>query len=241
MKLIKRQKVSSSLTDFNANLSVVGTFQIMEDAVTEFMGELKIDGLTAKKVYNAVWVFVKNKTEFLKNIEWNNEYVIICFISKISYTTINIDVAIKNAADDLCVYSRTELCALDMDSGRIRKVSTVGVDDSFQTELPLADVSFTKIETNDLPVCEQVKVRFTNIDYAVHTNNKEYERFMLKNYSVREMADNPICEMAIDYVNQSHEGDLLTIRKGSCGNEDIVEIKCEDKSIVRCKISRSVK
>jgi len=239
MKLTNRRKVAASLTDFNANLSVLGAFQIVEDAVTEFMGDLKIDGLTAKREYGAVWVFAKTRIKFLKNLTWNDEYTVTCFISKISIVTINIDVGIKNADGELCAYSRTELCALDLESGRIRKVSTVGVDDKIKTEAPLTDILFTKIDAENLPAAERIKIKYTNIDYAVHTNNKEYVRFMLNTYSLREMKNCPIREMEIVYVNQSFEGDELTIRKGSSENKDVFVIQKEDKIIVKSEILRS--
>lgn len=238
MKLIKRQKVAASLTDFKANLSVLGVFQIVEDSITEFMGDLKIDGLTAKRVYNAVWVFAKTKIKFIKNIVWNNEYTVTCFISKISNVTINIDVAIKNISDELCFYSRTELCALDMETGRIRRVSTVGVDDSIKTEAPLTDISFAKIDSENAPAVEQVKVRYTNIDYAVHTNNKEYVRFILNTYSVAEMEKSRISELEIVYINQSFENEELTVHKSCCGDKDVFVIQKEDKVIVKSEIVR---
>ncbi len=238
MKFIKHQKVTASLTDFSGNLSVFGAFQIVEDAITEFMGELKIDGPTAKKLYNAVWVYAKTKIKFLKDIVWNNECIVTCFISKISNVAINMDVGIQNAAGALCVYSRTELCALDAETGRIRKVSTVGVDDGFQTYEPICELTFTKIEAENLPVAEQIKVGFTNIDYVVHTNNKEYVRFMLNTYSVGEMAKSPIREMEVVFANQSYEGDVLTLHKGCCCDKDVFVIQKEDKVIVKCAISR---
>lgn len=242
MKLIQQRKVRSSLTDFSANLSVIGAFDLMEDAVTEFMGDLKIDGLTAKRVYNAVWVFSKTKMKFLKNLAWNNdEFTVVCFFSKISNATINIDVGLKNAKGELCVYSRTEICALDLESGRIRKVSTVGVDESFQTEPPLTDISFDKICADDLPAVEEVKVGFTNIDFVGHTNNKEYVRFILNTYSVREMASSPIGEIEMVYNNQSHENDLLTVRKGSRDGKDVFVIQKGDTTIVKSEIIREAK
>lgn len=239
MKLTKHQKVTSSLADYNANLSTLGAFQIMEDAITEFMGELQIDGLTVKQQYNAVWVFSKTKMEFFKSILWNTEYTVSCFISKITNVTIDIDVAIKNANDELCIYSKTELCALDMSSGRIRKVSTVGVDERCHAEAPLAEIAFSKFDAENLPVVEEIKVRLTSIDYAVHTNNKEYIRFMLNTYTVREMENNPIKEMQVVFANQSYENDLLTLRKGSFGNTDLFAICKEDKSIVKCEVRRA--
>ncbi len=239
MKLIKHQKVGSAVTDSMANLSVMGIFQIAEEAVTELMGELNIDGITAKREYNAVWVFAKNKTKIYQNIAWNEDYTVTCFISKITRGSVCIDVGIKNESDTLCAYSRVELCALDLQSGRIRRVSTVGVDDRIETHTPLTDISFTKIDEEPLTEAEQIKVRYTNIDYAGHTNNKEYIRFMLNTYSTQELETRPIREMDVVYVGQSYENDILTVRKGSFHDKDILTVQKEDKIIVKCGIVRA--
>lgn len=239
MKLIKHQKISSTITDSTANLSVIGIFQITEEAVTELMGELNIDGITAKREYNAVWVFTKNKVKIVQNIAWNEECTVICFISKITHASLCIDIGIKNKLDELCSYSRVELCALDLQSGRIRKVSTVGVDDGMMAETPMADISFTRFDAEDLPETDQVKVRYANIDFAGHTNNKEYIRFMLNTYSVREMETRPVREMEVVYINQSYENDILTVRKGSFQDKDIISVQKEDKIIVKSEIVRS--
>ena len=50
-------------------LSILGTFQVVEDAITDLMGELKIDGVTAKEKYNAFWVFTKNRVKIFKKME----------------------------------------------------------------------------------------------------------------------------------------------------------------------------
>lgn len=238
MKLVKNQNISASLTDFSGELSIFGALRIMEDAITEFMGDLKIDGLTSKRLYNAVWVFTKTKMKFLKSITWDKDYTVSCFFSKIANATMNIDVAIKNAEGNLCVYSRTEICALDATTGRIRKVSTVGVDESITTEPSLCEILFTKIDAEDPPVKEQVKIGYTNIDFVGHTNNLEYVRFMLNTYSVKEIAERPIREMQIVYMNQSFEGDTLTLHKGNFDGKDIFVIKKDDKNVVKSEILR---
>ncbi len=240
MLLIKHSKVSSVNTDPMANLSVTGIFEIVEEAITELMGELKIDGITSKREYNAVWVFAKSRIRLLKSIAWNEEYSVVSFISKISHAAIYIDVGIKNKFDELCAYSRAEVCALDMDTGKLRKVSTVGVDDSIETETPIADISFSRYNIKDLPDIEEVKIRYTCIDYAGHTNNKEYIRFMLNTYSVREMASRPIREMEVVFLNQSYENDILTVRKKCCANKDILVLQKDDKVIVKGEIVRSI-
>lgn len=240
MLLIKHSKVSSVNTDPMANLSVTGIFEIVEEAITELMGELKIDGITSKREYNAVWVFAKSRIRILKSIAWNEEYSVVSFISKVSHAAIYIDVGIKNRSDELCAYSRAEVCALDMDTGKLRKVSTVGVDDGIETETPIADISFSKYNINDLPDIEEVRIRYTCIDYAGHTNNKEYIRFMLNTYSVRELESRPIREMEIVFLNQSYENDILTVRKKCCADRDILVLQKDDKAIVKGEIVRSI-
>ena len=158
MKLIKHGKVSSCMTDPLANLSVIGCFQIAEETVTELMGRLKIDGITVKKAYNAVWVFAKSKLKVLSNIAWNEQYTVIGFISKVMHVSIYIDVEIKNKSDEPCAYLRMELCALDLQSGKIRRMSTVGVDDGIPTENPEIDLSFSKFDAENLPEAAQVKI-----------------------------------------------------------------------------------
>lgn len=239
VELNTHQKVSASFTDFKTNLSVIGAFRIIEDAITEFMGDLKIDGLTAKREYNAVWVFAKTKVEFLKNIEWGDDCAVTCFISKISNVTIYIDVALKNTQGELCVYSRTELCALDTSTGRIRKVSTVGVTDQMKAEAPLIDMAFNKIDAENLPAVGKVKVGFTSLDYIVHTNNKEYVRFIMDAYSYNEMKNCRVREMEIIYVNQSYETDELTVHRGSEGEKDIFAIEKDGKIIAKSSILRT--
>ena len=240
MKLIKHEKVNSCMTDPLANLSVIGCFQIAEETVTELMGKLKIDGITVKKAYTAVWVFAKSKLKVFGNIAWNEQYTVVGFISKVTRVSIDIDVEIKNEQDKLCAYFRVELCALDLQSGKIRRVSTVGVDDSIQAEAPETDLSFSKFDAENLPEVAQVKIKYTNIDFAGHTNNKEYIRFMLNTYSVRELEERPIKEMDIVYVNQTYENDILTVQKESGKDRDIIAIQKDGNYIVKSEIVRSI-
>lgn len=238
MKLIKHGKVSSCMTDPLANLSVIGCFQIAEETVTELMGKLKIDGITVKKAYNAVWVFAKSKLKVISNIAWNEQYTVVGFISRVTRVSMDIDVEIKNESDELCAYLRVELCALDLQSGKIRRVSTVGVDDSIPTETPETNLSFSKFDAENLPETAQVKINYTNIDFAGHTNNKEYIRFILNTYSVRELEERPIKEMDIVYINQTYENDVLTVQKINGKDRDIIAIQKDGNHIVKSEIVR---
>lgn len=236
MKYIKRQKVNASITDSLVNLSAVGCFQLVQDAVTELMGQLKIDGITAKREYNAVWVIIRNRIKFLKSPTWNDEIVTEGFISSKALATITLDVAIRSSSGELCAYARVEVCALDMDTGRIRRVSTVGVNESITTEEAEDNVTFAKFADMAAAEVESVRVRYTDIDFSRHTNNIAYVRYILNTYSVAEMEARPIKEMEMVYANQSYEKDLLSVKKASLGNTDIFFIDNGDKITTKCEI-----
>ncbi len=238
MKLTKHQKVGSSITDTTGHLSVLGIFQIAEEAATELMGELNLDSVTTRKAYNAVWVFTKSKVEIHQSIDWNEAYTIVCFLSEHTHASVSIDVGIKNKSDELCAYSRIEMFALDLQSGRLRRLPTVGMADSLETEAPLADLSFMRFDAENLPEVDHVKVQYTNIDLVRHTNNKEYIRWFLNTYSVQELETNPIRTMEVVYMNQSFEHDVLTIRKGCFEGTELLAVQREGKLIAKCAIVR---
>ena len=234
----KKGIVSGSLIDTSTNLSVIGTFQIVEDALTELMGELRIDGITAKKLYNAMWVYTKNRINFLKPLAWGESYSVESFVSLISLAKLNIDTAIKDNDGEIVAYSKVELCALDLETGRIRKTATVGVDESIVKENSQIQIDFTKFETLEMDKVESVIVRSTNVDFCHHCNNVEYLRFLLNTYSVEELENYPIKEIEIGYANQSFEGETLDIYKLQNQDKDVLIIRKEDKVIIKCEILR---
>ncbi len=236
MVYTKKQKVSASMAGSDECLSILGTFQVVEDAITDLMGELKIDGVTAKEKYNAFWVFTKNRVKIFKKLKWNEEFVIFCFISFKSLVKMNVDVVAKSIKDEIVFYSRVEECALDISTQRIRKLNTVGVNETMLAETPLIDIQFCKFDYENLPIVEQVKVRSTNIDMSHHTNNLEYLRFVLNTFSVKELETKLIKEMEVIYANQSFENDMLDVHKLELQNKDVIVLQKQDKPIVKCEV-----
>ena len=50
----KNDRVAASMCDGATKLSVLALFRLEQDAVTELMGELRIDGITAMREYDAI-------------------------------------------------------------------------------------------------------------------------------------------------------------------------------------------
>lgn len=234
--MLKNQIVSASMTDTKANLSVIGTFQVIQDAITELTGKLNIDGATLKEKYNALWVFTKTRAKFIKTISWNEEITIDTFISFISVAKMNVDIEVKNQNGEVVLCSKTEMCALDIDTQRIRKLSTVGVDKSMLSNNKANEIVFTKFDGNNLPLVDSVKIKYSNIDFSHHTNNLEYIRLIMDTYSVAEVEQRQIKEVEIIYANQSFENDILDIHKASFDNKELIVLEKDEKTIVKCEI-----
>ena len=237
MKYVKNQRVSASISDSDANLSVLGVFQVVQDAVTELLGKHNLDGITARKQYNCLWAFTRNRTKFFNAIPWgDDEFTVTAFISSITRATLCVDVSVKDITGTLCAYARVEMCALDLTTMRIRRIETVGNASAIQSDQPETEIQFTKYDITPSQKVDTVKVRSTNIDMSQHTNNAEYVRFILNTYSVKELTDRPIREMEVRYINQSYENNVLDIYKQSEQIKDVFLLTDGDKEIAKCEI-----
>lgn len=232
----KQQIVSSGLIGADAKLSTMGIFQVVEEGITEGMGQLHIDGVTVKREYNAFWVFTKNRVKIFGSANWGDTVTIQSFISNISLVKMDVDTAISNAQGQLIAYSRCEMCLLDVATGRILRTSTATNGKNIVAEQPQAQIVFDKFDDGNLPLIDTATVRSTNIDFSQHCNNVEYLRFLLNSYSVADIISRPIAEIQVDYVTQSYEGDTLTVHKLSTDVCDLLAIKKDDKTVVKCQI-----
>ena len=234
----KQQIVGSTQVGADANLSTMGIFGIVEIAITECMGSQHIDGITVSKLYNAFWVFTKNKVKVLGTAKWGEQIEVECFISNVSLVKMDLDTVLKKSDGSIVAYSRCEICPLDIETGRIRRTSTVGINESIVVETPLMDVVFAKFDDGELPQVDAVTVRSTNIDFWQHCNNVEYLRFVLNTYSVAELVERPIKEIEVNYVSQSYEGDELSVHKLVTNDCDLLAIKKNDQTVIKCIITR---
>lgn len=226
------------MCDSSAMLSPLAILQLVEDGVTDLMGDLHIDGLTAMREYGAMWVFVKNVIRVYRRPGWRTPFVLRSFISGHSAAKLMIDTEILEGAETLpAVHSRLELCALDLQTGSIRKAATVGVDPGTPCEPALPDLKYSRFPKRDAKLLDTVKVQTTNLDYCSHTNNIEYFRFILNTYPASELASREVEQIEIHYGRQTHEGDILSVTKSQDGATDYFSICTDDGVAVECNIN----
>ena len=69
----KDSYVTGSMCDGKLKLSVLAADEIVENAVTELMGDLGIDGIVAMERYKAMWLIAKNNICFIRRPEWRED------------------------------------------------------------------------------------------------------------------------------------------------------------------------
>ncbi len=237
MKLVKKDRLAASSCGADVKLSVEGAFRIVEDMVTELMGDQHIDGVTCMREYGGMWVFVRNRIEMPQPLNWMDEYTATSYISSFSKIRLYIDTVLQKADGSIALKSRLELCAVDLETGKIRKSESVGVGEKTPAEEPIFEIAYTKEKPVRDELIDQVTVRSADIDYCHHTNNVAYVRYFMNQISVDDLIDHPVKAIEVQYAAQTHEGDKLCIYRCSSENEAYL-IEKDGSKVVSCIITR---
>ena len=237
MKLIKTDRLAASSCGADVKLSVEGAFRIVEDMVTELMGDQHIDGVTCMREYGGMWVFVRNRIEMPQPLAWMDKYTATSYISSFSKIRLYIDTVLQKADGSIALKSRLELCAVDLETGKIRKSESVGVGEKTPAEEPMFEIAYTKEKPVRGDLIDEITVRSADIDYCHHTNNVAYVRYFVNQTGVDELIKHPVRTIEVQYAAQTHEGDKLSVYRCNSENEAFV-IEQDGAKVVSCIITR---
>ena len=237
MRLIKKDRLTASSCGADVKLSVEGAFRIVEDMVTELMGDQHIDGVTCMREYGGMWVFVRNRIEMPQPLAWMDEYTATSYISSFSKIRLYIDTVLQKADGSIALKSRLELCAVDLETGKIRKSESVGVGEKTPAEEPMFEIAYTKEKPVRGDLIDEITVRSADIDYCHHTNNVAYVRYFVNQIGVDDLIENPVKAIEVQYVAQTHEGDRLSMYHCDFENEAYM-IEKDGSKVVSCIIYR---
>ena len=237
MRLIKKDRLAASSCGADVKLSVEGAFRIVEDMVTELMGDQHIDGVTCMREYGGMWVFVRNRIEMPQQLAWMDEYTATSYISSFSKIRLYIDTVLQKADGSIALKSRLELCAVDLETGKIRKSETVGVGEKTPAEEPFFEIAYSKAKPVRGELIDEITVRSADIDYCHHTNNVAYVRYFVNQIDADDLIERPVRAIEVQYAAQTYEGDKLSVYR--CGSEDEAYVIEKDGSkVVSCIIAR---
>lgn len=228
--------MSGSMIGPDSKLSPIGALQLHQDLIAECFGSYEMDGFTLQRKYGATWVFTKNRIQFIKDIRWSNILTAEVYVTAVSFVILNADVLFYNEQGDLVLHTKLETCLLDVPNNKIKRISEIGLTKE-AVELVNEKLEFEKLLLEDGETVHKHLVRSSSVDFIHHTNNVEYARFIIDAYSYQDLINRPIKELEIHYINQSHEGDELLIKRVEEENAHVYVIKNGDTIVCKAKLT----
>ena len=227
--------VDYSRVDNLARLSLDSIFQFTQIAVTEYFKSIGFDNRTMKIKYNYAWVFTKVKAIINSIPYWDSNIYAKCYVTNIKPVKADLETVFYDTNNNMLFAIKDEMCVIDLESRKIRKLSDFGFD---KTEIheSIIDGSYEAIDTSNLVKYDSLKVKFCDIDVTNHVNNVSYIRFIMNSLGVEFLNNNDITSMDFKYHKESRINEELELYKNSYDNTLDILIKRNNDDIFSIKI-----
>ena len=228
--------------DSSAHFSLVSSLNYIQNMSTEYFATMGTDNFTLSTKNNAVWVITKTKIKFIKRPVWKDKIFVRIYSVKVSAIRYNVEISFENESGELLVISKQEYCAMDIESRRARKISTINFPNDLEVESEKYPDDYRKLRDefaeNEFSYCQ--KVLSQDIDFSKHTNNVAYVRYLMNIFSCNFLEKNAIKDFEIHYISESKEGQNLDIYNKKISEKEIEFLmKDGDKEITRAYITFS--
>ena len=230
--------IGYSNCDRKISLSLLDSFYLIQDMMTEYFGFLKSDNIILKRENNAIWVLTKTKVHFNNLPVWRDIVEGTVFTTNIKPIRVGTETQFKDKDNNILFYANQETCAIDLDDRKIKKISTVNYPKDLEIIEGINREKYLKLNdefTIDDKVSEQI-VHSTDIDFSHHTNNVSYIRFILNSLSSEFFDNCKVTDFEIQYINETKEGQKLDIYRKLRDTEADFLIKENDREIVRANL-----
>ena len=206
------------------------TFQDMASRHSIIMG---VDDFTLLENDNAMWVVSKTKIKINKLPLWNEDVTVRTWPMGAEGVRCNRCYQIKKG-DEVLINAISEWVIIDATSRTLRKVETTSyptdVDWIQEKSIEERFRRFKDDFTEEDLVYKRL-VRSGDIDVTHHTNNVTYITMLLDTFSVKELEAKQWEDVEVSYLNESFEGETLSIYRKEKEDGYYFSIKKEDGKV----------
>lgn len=227
--------IDYSKVDNTVYLSFDSIFDITQIAITEFFKTIGFDNLTMKNKYDSAWVITKTKLKINKLPYWGENIKTKTYITNIKPVKADVETAFYDMNDNLIMVIKDEMCVIDLKLRKIRRLKDFSFDEQGTKESIISE-SYEPIDTTDLTLYDNIKVKFCDIDCTNHTNNVSYIRFIMNSLGKDFFNNVDILLVDMQYRRESLIDDKLDIYKSDIDNTLNMLIKKDDQDIFSIKI-----
>lgn len=203
------------------------TFQDMASRHAIMMG---VDDFSLLKNDNAMWVVSKTKVKVNRLPRWNDDVTVRTWPMGAEGVRCNRCYQIIKDGDVL-INAISEWVIIDATSRTLRKVETTSYPNDIEwIKERTIEEKFRRFKddfTEDDFVYKRL-VRSGDIDVTHHTNNVTYITMLLDTFSVNELESMTLKEIEISYLNESLEGETLSIYRKKNDDGYYFKIKKDD-------------
>lgn len=230
--------IGYSNCDRKVNLSVLNSLFLIQDMMTEYFGFLKSDNIILKSENNAIWVLAKTKVHFKKYPKWRDLIEGTVFTTGIKPIRVETEAQFKDKDNNVLFYANQETCVIDLTDRKIRKINTVNYPTGVQIKEGINKEKYLRLNTEftEADKVYEQKIHSTDIDFSYHTNNVSYVKYILNSLNSDFIDSHKITDFEVHYINESKEGQKLSIYKKIKDNEIEFLIKEENREIARANL-----
>lgn len=211
--------------------AILMSFQDVASRHAMFLG---IDDFSLLEKDNAMWVITKTKVKINKLPLWNDDVSIRTWPMGADGVRCNRCYQIIKD-NEILINGITEWVIIDATTRSLRKVETTSYpnDIDWITEKSIEE-KFRRFKDDftENDVVYKRLIRSGDIDVTHHTNNVTYITMLLDTFSVKELENMSLKEIEVSYINESFEGETLSIYRKKREDGTYFSIKKDDGKVV---------
>ncbi len=225
--------------DRTLKLGVANAADITQDMITTYFGTLGTDNIVIRERDNAAWVIGKLKIHFFKYPHWCDEVKLDTYLTSQRSIAVDAEVAATNTSGELLFVGVQQLCPIDMETRKIRKIETITYpsdEPTLETKMPQ---KFGRLTTDFAPEDKafETRVCWPDTDFSYHTNNVNYIRYAMNTIPLKVFDTKEIEDLEVHFLSESKEGDVLTVYRQTIDNCFDFVIKKGDVEVVRARMT----
>ena len=230
-EIILTKTFSPQFADMDADgfIGIRGYLTYFQNAVTEYMMNLGLDGFTMLEKYGAAWVYTKYKLHMEKKARFADIHTESWTEKRRSVSSLLQNLAISQG-NEACAFGKLEFCLYNLKNNRLCRISDIDFPACAPVEKSVDISPFARIK----PTADKGEyvyshtVRYTDLDSNRHMNNIKYVDMLLNAFDSNFYDTHFISDFEIHYMNQSYEGEKINVYMKNSETEIILTGEKED-------------
>lgn len=227
-------KIQYSDVDKHLNFKLFCVANVVQNNMTNLLGQMNVANEWMKKHHSAFWVVSKLKIHFDRCPVFCDELLSKSFMSNCSKVRLNLTHKFSDANDSGAFVAYQELCPMDVTTRKVRTLGSIINPEDVISE----KISFSKFKWNidEFTKVYSYTIMYDDIDSNSHVNNAKYLSFVVNALGSEFFDKSIITDIELHYINECIEGTHINVYKKSFDGAVGVVIMCGQTEVLKAKL-----